>query len=92
MVGGFAHETTREASKAFVGHSSRVLSRLSRTAEQPPIPEAGMVRFSVLTARGTLTAEIDREALGEKSNEFSAFYYSGQEVVAQMRQVQAKNS
>jgi hypothetical protein len=92
MVGGFAHESTREASKAFVAASSKVLPRLGRTAEQPPIPAGGKVRFSVLTARGIVTGEIDREALGDSSNAFSALYYSGQEVVAQMRQVQAKNS
>lgn len=92
MVGGFAHENTREAAKAYVAASSRVLSKLARTTEQPPLPGEAKVRFTALTARGFLTGEVDREALGDRENDFSALYYSGQEVVAQMRQVQAKNS
>lgn len=92
MVGGFAHETTREAAKAFVASSSSVLRHLAQCPVQPPIPEGGKVRFSILTAKGILTGEVEREALGDSGNAFHALYYAGQEVVAQMRQVQAKHS
>jgi hypothetical protein len=51
-----------------------------------------MVRFYALTPRGTFTTETDRETLGESQSELSALFSSGQEVVAQMRQVQAQRA
>ncbi len=92
MVGGFAHESTREAAKAYVAASFPVLRHLAKTAEQPPLPAEGKLRFSALTARGILTGEVDRQVVGDEGNPFHTLYYAGQEVVAQMRQVSAKNS
>ena len=42
----------------------------------------------MLTPRGVFTTETDREALGEPGSELAPLFYSGQEVVTQMRQVQ----
>jgi hypothetical protein len=93
MKGGGAHENVRKAAKQFVALAQQDLPRMTPAASaSPPLPEAGMVCFHALTPKGILTAEVDREALGESQGPFTALFYSGQEVVAQMRQVQAQKA
>lgn len=88
MVGGGAHENVRKAAKDFLALAGKAVPRMIKTASHP-LPAPGRVRFYVLTPKGVLTTETDREALGEEArNDLSALFYSGQEVVAQMRQVQ----
>lgn len=87
MIGGLAHENVRKASKEFVALGKTALPHMTRTAEYP-LPEPGRVRFYALTPTGAFTAETDREELADPQNEFSRLFYSGQEVVGQMRQVQ----
>ena len=91
MKGGGAHENIRRAAKAFVALVQPALPQMSPSSSQP-LPEAGMVCFHALTPKGVLSAEVDREALGESESPLKALFYSGQEVVAQMRQVQAERS
>ncbi len=91
MKGGGAHENIRKAAKAFVALAQQALSGMSPAAGQP-LPEAGKVCFHALTPKGILTAEVDRETLGESQGPFTSLFYSGQEVVAQMRQVQAQKA
>lgn len=91
MKGGGAHENVRKAAKEFLALSQKVIPRMTRTTSQP-LPEPGKVRFYALTPKGLLTAEVDRESLGESQSPFAALFYAGQEVVAQMRQVQAQKA
>lgn len=91
MKGGGAHENIRRAAKEFVALAQKVLPQMSPAASQP-LPEAGMVCFYALTPRGVLSAEVDRETMGETQSPFASLFYSGQEVVAQMRQVQAQKA
>lgn len=92
MVGGGSHESVRKAAKDFLLLAGKAVPRMIKTASYP-LPAAGKVRFYVLTPKGVLTTETDREALGEEGgNDLSALFYSGQEVVAQMRQVQAQKT
>jgi hypothetical protein len=91
MKGGGAHENVRRAAKAFVALVQQALPQMSPSASQP-LPEAGKVCFHALTPKGILTAEVDREALGESQGPFKSLFYSGQDVVAQMRQVQAQKA
>jgi hypothetical protein len=91
MKGGGAHENVRRASKAFVALAQPALPQMSPSTSQP-LPEAGKVAFHALTPKGILSAEVDREALGESEGPFKALFYSGQEVVGQMRQVQAQKA
>ncbi len=85
MIGGISHENVRKASKELVALAQTALARMTKTASQP-LPGPDRVRFYVLTPRGVLTTETGREALGERRTELSPLFYSGQEVVAQMRQ------
>ena len=90
MKGGGAHENIRRAAKGVVGLVQPALSQMTPSTGQPPLPEPGKVCFHALTPKGILSAEMDREELGESEGPFRALFYSGQEVVAQMRQVQAQ--
>ena len=89
MVGGISHENVRRAAQEFVGLSRKVLGRMTKVTEYP-LPETDRVRFYVLTPRGVLTTETDRQRLGETASDLSALFRSGQEVVTEMRQVQEK--
>jgi hypothetical protein len=91
MKGGGSHETVRRAAKQFIAQSHRALPRMIMT-DSHPLPEAEKVRFYVLTPKGTFTTEANRQALGGSESELSALFYSGQDVVAQMRQVQEEKA
>jgi hypothetical protein len=91
MKGGGSHETVRRAAKQFIAQSHRALPRMVKT-DSHPLPEAEKVRFYVLTPKGTFTTEANRQALGGSENELSALFYSGQDVVGQMRQVQEEKA
>ncbi|MBW8878617.1 MAG: hypothetical protein JF614_26975 [Acidobacteria bacterium] len=87
MIGGVSHETVRAASKDLVARAQKALPRMIKTTSFP-LPEDGRVRFYVLTPRGVFTTETSRQTLGERQSELAALFSSGQEVVAQMRQVE----
>lgn len=88
MVGGISHEPVRKAAKEFVAQAKAVLPRMKKTADYP-LPGPDSVRFYALTPKGVFTTETSRQALsGESQNALSALFYSGQEVVSRMRQVQ----
>ncbi len=87
MVGGISHESVRSVAKAFVGLAPKALPKMIRTTEFP-LPGPDRVRFYILTPQGVFTTETNRQNLTNPKSELGALFYSGQEVVAQMRQVQ----
>jgi hypothetical protein len=87
MKGGLAHESVRKAAKDLIALAEKALPKMARFTGQPT-PGAGKVRFYVLTPRGLVSAETDREALAGPGNPLAPLFYSGQEVVSQMREVQ----
>ena len=91
MKGGSAHENIRKAAKELMVLAQKAIPAMA-PATGTPLPEPGQVRFYALTPKGLRTAEVSREALGESQGPFSSLFYSGQEVVAQMRQVQAQKA
>lgn len=91
MKGGGSHENVRRAAKQFIALSHKALPRMIQT-DAHPLPDAEKVRFYVLTPKGTFTTEAHRQALGGSENDLSALFYGGQEVVAQMRQVQEQKA
>jgi len=91
MVGGIGHENVRKASRELVARAQRLLPRMTRTTSHP-LPGLDRVQFYALTPRGVFTVETSREALGESKSELSTLFYKGQEVVAQMREVQAQKA
>lgn len=90
MKGGGAHENVRKAAKDFVALAQKAIPRMTKAGEQP-LPTSGRVCFYALTPKGILTTQVDRETMGE-SHPLVPLFYAGQEVVAQMRQVQAQKA
>jgi hypothetical protein len=91
MVGGHGHERVRKAAKEFVLLAHKALPGMTPTTDYP-LPESDKVRFYALTPLGARTVETDRQTLGEEPSELSSLFYSGQEVVTQMRQVQEQRA
>ena len=87
MVGGISHETVRNAAKAFVALAPNALPKMIKTSDYP-LPGPDRVRFYILTPQGVFTTESNRQALTNPKSELGALFYAGQEVVAEMRQVQ----
>lgn len=87
MVGGISHESVRNAAKAFTALAPKAVSKMIRTTTYP-LPGPDRVRFYILTPQGVLTTETNRQALINPQSDLGALFYAGQEVVAQMRQVQ----
>lgn len=87
MVGGVSHEPVRKAAKELVAQAQMALPRMKKTNEYP-LPSPDSVRFYVLTPKGVFTTETSRQSLSDSKNALAALFYSGQEVVSQMRQVQ----
>jgi len=87
MIGGSAHESVRKAAKAFVALAARAVPKMTKTTDFP-LPGSDRVRFYVLTPQGVFTTEANRQALTNPKSELGALFYAGQEVVAEMRQVQ----
>jgi len=92
MVGGGVHEPVRKAAQAFVALAQKAWPAMSPATSDYPLPGQGRVRFYALTPRGIVTAETDREALGEAGDPLAGLFYGGQEVVAQMRQAQEQRA
>lgn len=91
MIGGISHESVRKISQEFIAAVQRALPTLTKTATYP-LPDPDQVRFFALTPRGIFAAETDRESLGSPDSALSSLYYKGQEVVAEMRQVQEQKA
>jgi hypothetical protein len=86
MIGGIGHETVRKAAKDLVALAQAALP-LMTPATAHPLPGPDRIRFYVLTGRGAMTTETDRKSLAEQPSQLSALFQSGQQVVAEMRQV-----
>jgi hypothetical protein len=91
MIGGGGHERVRKAAKELVLLAQKALPGMTPTTDFP-LPEPDQVRFYALTPRGLRTVETGRQELGEAESELSRLFYSGQEVVTQMRQVQEQRA
>jgi hypothetical protein len=91
MIGGGDHEAVRKAAKEFLALAQRALPGMTRATDHS-VPAPGRVRFFALTPRGVFATETDRQALGSSRSGLASLFYSGQEVVTQMREIQEQKS
>jgi hypothetical protein len=91
MIGGNRHENVRKSAQWFVALARKALPKMTLT-DAFPMPEPDQVRFYVLTPNGVYTVETDRESLADPASDLSGLYFSGQEVVTQMREVQEQKA
>jgi hypothetical protein len=91
MVGGHGHENVRKSAQWFIALARKALPFMTLTDAYPQ-PEPDMVRFYVMTPQGVFTVETDRESLSNPASDLSGLYFSGQEVVTQMREAQEQKA
>jgi hypothetical protein len=91
MVGGHRHENVRKSAQWFLALARKALPLMTLT-DAYPMPEPDRVRFYVLAPQGVFTVETDRETLADPASELSGLYFSGQEVVTQMREAQEQKA
>ncbi len=86
VIGGVGHENVRRAAMGFVRESAKYLTSMKITTSFP-YPAVGRVKFYVLTFNGVVTAEADKNELGEGKHELSPLFYAGHGVITQLRQI-----
>ena len=84
ILGGIGHASVRAASQKFISIAGQYLKDMEQT-EQYPQPEIGQVRFYVLTPSGVRTYQAQENDLGHKRSQFWPLFYSGQEVLTELR-------
>ena len=84
VIGSGKHETVRKASKAFIAAAGAYHGKLPAVTSFP-CPDAGRVRFYILTFSGVLSSEADEKILAMGKHEMSPLYMAGQDVLTQMR-------
>ena len=91
MIGGGQHNAVAEASRAFVTSAELYVEQMD-PAEFAPLPAPGRVRFYILTFEGVFTADADVVELEKEIHPLSPLYFSGQDVIAQLRLIQEQKS
>lgn len=84
IIGGIGHASVRAASQKFISIAGQYSKDMKPTKEYP-LPEIGQVRFYVLTPSGVRTYQAQEDDLGYKRDQFWPLFYSGQEVLTELR-------
>lgn len=91
MTGGISHENVRNHAKELVVLARKAVPKMIKTTDFP-LPGPDKVRFYILTPQGVFTTETNRQVLSNPQNDLARLFASGQEVVAQMRQVKEERN
>lgn len=86
-LGGFSHESIREAARNMVKVAAEVQSQTTATTIYP-LPGRGEVIFYLLTDAGIFTASGSEEELKAHRHFLSKLGDAGQEVITQYRLIQ----
>jgi hypothetical protein len=89
LLGSPEYLPVAEAAKEMVVQAEHSLGQLS-PSEEIALPSAGMVRFTLLTFSGTLTAEDSEHSLTSGNQPLSGLYSAGRETLTQLRLLQDK--
>ena len=91
MVGGGQHTTVADAARSFVVSAESFVERINRT-DVAPLPLPGKARFYIFTYEGVFTLDADVVELEKEGHLLTPLYFSGQEVIAQLRRIQEQKS
>ena len=86
IIGAGEHEGPKVAARTLIAFAAHNLKGFLPTTSTP-LPAPGRTRFYVLSAGGILTAEASEVDLGENRHALSPLFYSGQELITEMRRV-----
>jgi hypothetical protein len=84
MLGSGDYIPVAEASKAFVVEAELAMDQMPLASEFP-LPEAGEVRFNILTYAGSFTSVALEEELAAGQHPFSLLYARARETLEQLR-------
>ena len=84
VIGAGAHPEVAAATERWLDMSLDVLPQLSAVRE-PPLPDEGLTQFAAVTPNGLLSVTAPEDELGEGGHPLSPFFYSGQDVITQIR-------
>lgn len=87
MIGLGQHEGPAVAARSLISFADHNLKKLA-PASDTPLPRTGYTKFYVLTQRGTFTAEAKEIELGKNRHVLSPLFYSAQELITEMREVE----
>lgn len=89
IIGAGKSEIVRKANHLFLEVAGQFVNRFSKT-ESYPTPQPDKVRFYLLTSDGVRASnEVDESALQQRGNELFPLYVAAQNVITQIRFVQA---
>jgi hypothetical protein len=89
MLGSADYQALAEASKAFVNQAENHFVHMS-PANDFPLPEAGQVRFILLTYSGAYSVEVPKKLLASGDHPLSPLFERAQQALALMRQLAEK--
>jgi hypothetical protein len=84
MIGAGEHAPVREANRRFLETARSFLAQLSEVSDLSP-PSDGVTQFVAVTTEGLRGVVAPEEELGEGRHSLSPLFYSGQDVITQMR-------
>jgi hypothetical protein len=84
MLGSGENEMLAESSRAFVAQAEDLIELMSPTDEYP-LPEAGQVRFILLTFSGAFSQEVPEKSLHSGNHPLSPLFARAQQTLTQLR-------
>lgn len=84
IIGAGESPAVAEVSQQYVAEAASYLTEMTLT-EAYPLPEAGRVRFYVMTYDGAYTADVAEEALRQGQHPLTPLYMMAQAVITQVR-------
>jgi hypothetical protein len=84
IIGGGGHDNVRRANRAFIESANEYYERF-KPCRSYPTPEPDHAVFYVLTDSGILTEDALENDLGNNRHPLSPLFYSGQELITQLR-------
>jgi len=85
MIGLGAHEAVRAASARFLAAAAAASGEM-KAADGTPLPALGRVRFYLVGADGTRTAEAAEQDLGNHRHALSPLFHLGHAVISAIRE------
>jgi hypothetical protein len=89
MLGSADYQALADASKAFVSQAENYLVHMS-FADDFPLPQAGQVRFILLTYSAAYSAEVPEKLLVSGDHPLSPLFQLAQQTLALIRQLAEK--
>jgi hypothetical protein len=87
MIGAGTHSAVAAATERWLRISVDFLPHLSAVRE-PPLPGDGSTQFVAVTRNGLFSVVAPEDELGEGGHPLSPLFYSGQDVITQIRLVE----